>query len=82
MLFSLLEVKRMAFLFQLPSSQFEYCTRIDGKWNNEKRKSMSNKKEKERFKAILHLGIVGEFSQDLLTLGTSGGQVTNHVEGG
>jgi len=43
---------------------------------------MSNKKEKGRFKAILHLGIVGEFSQDLLTLGTSGGQVTNHVEGG
>lgn len=81
-LFSLLEVERMAFLFQLPSSQFEYCTRIDGKWNNEKRKSMSNKKEKGRFKAILHLGIVGEFSQDLLTLGTSGSQVTNHVEGG
>lgn len=43
---------------------------------------MSNKKGKGRFKAILHLGIVGEFSQDLLTLGTSGGQVTNHVEGG
>jgi hypothetical protein len=68
-------------LFQLPSSQFEYCTRIDGKWNTEKRKSISNKKEKGRFKTILHLGLVGELGQDLLTLGAGGGEVTNHVEG-
>ena len=41
---------------------------------------MSNKKEKGALKTILHLGLVLELGQELLTLGTGGLEVTNHVE--
>lgn len=41
---------------------------------------MSNKKGKGRLKTILHLGLVLELGQDLLTLGAGRLEVTNHVE--
>lgn len=67
-------------ILSTPFSQFEYCTRIGRKRHMEERKSMSNKKGKGRLKTILHLGLVLELGQDLLTLGAGRLEVTNHVE--